>query len=107
MNYLIADETIKNLGNLEHGKVYNFEYKITNISDTTLNLIPWASCGCTTPTLDIYKLSPGATATLKAAFDTMGKSGLNDKMVGLWYNDGVFENKRFDLRFTANVSSAN
>lgn len=104
---LKADETLKNLGNLEYGKMYTFEYHITSTHDKPLNLIPWASCGCTTPTLSKGLINPGETVTLSAAFDTMGKAGLNDKLVGVFYTDGTFENKRFDLRFTAQVASAN
>lgn len=73
------------LGQIAGDKQIDFKFEVTNNSDMTLDLIPWASCGCTTPQVVPSRVAPGAVAELRATFNPQGKTGLQEKALGVNY----------------------
>lgn len=73
------------LGTIDGTKAIDFWFEITNNMDRELDFHPWASCGCTTPVVLPSKVQAGQKAKLKVSFNPTGKSGLQEKGVGVHY----------------------
>lgn len=73
------------LGKIDPNKAIDFWFEVTNHTDKTLDFQSWASCGCTVGTILPSKVEAGAKAKLKASFNPTGKTGLQEKMVGVHY----------------------
>lgn len=81
-------ETVNyDFGKVKEGEKVQYEFKFKNtgkspliISDAT------ATCGCTVPEIPKEPIKPGAEATIKVVFDTMGKGGIQDKVVTITSN---------------------
>lgn len=91
---------------MDLGKIDNkprkFWFEVRNNHHATLDLAAWASCGCTTPIVVPSRVEPGQTAQLRVEFDPTGKSGLQEKGVGVTY---VIEGhqKNTGATFVANI----
>jgi hypothetical protein len=102
---VMSFETINyDFGKVKEGEKVQYEFKFTNtgkspliISDAT------ATCGCTVPEPPKDPIKPGATAVIKVVFDTMGKSGLQDKVVTITSNGNPSIN---DVHLTGEVVPA-
>lgn len=73
------------LGVIPQDQIVDFAFEVTNNSDKEFEFLPWASCGCTLPTISPAKVGPGEKAELKASFNPQGKRGLQEKGVGVNY----------------------
>jgi len=73
-----------NLGRIDN-KPRKFWFEVKNNSNMTLDLATWASCGCTTPKVVPSRVEAGGIAKLHVEFDPTGKSGLQEKGVGVTY----------------------
>lgn len=73
------------LGKIDPIKAIDFWFEVTNHTDKTLDFQTWASCGCTTPQIIPSKVEAGQKAKLKAQFNPTGKTGLQEKMLGVHY----------------------
>jgi hypothetical protein len=61
---------------------------VTNVgSDTLIIREVEASCGCTTPEVDIYKILPGKKSRIKTTFNSRGRIGHNEKLLTIFSND--------------------
>lgn len=76
--------SIMNLGQIDN-KPRKFWFEVKNNTDKELDLSAWASCGCTTPQVIPSRVAPGAISKLKVEFDPTGKSGVQEKGVGITY----------------------
>lgn len=54
------------LGQIAGDKEVKFTFEVTNNSSQTLDLHPWATCGCTTPTIVPSRVEAGQRAELRA-----------------------------------------
>lgn len=90
------------MGTLVEGRTYTFDYAVTNTADHDITVVPWAACGCTTPVLPSNIIKAGETMIVKAEFDTLGKVGVNDKSLGLFYMIGP-TNHKLTMRFLCTV----
>lgn len=92
-----------NLGDITHGDSKIFDYEIFNDSDQTIIIQTSASCGCAKPLiLPSNALKPQAKATVQIHYDSMGKSGLQNKRI--WLDYSLHKNtERLTLSFVINV----
>lgn len=75
-------------GNIKPGEKANCDFVLTNTGKSTLFIRKTkASCGCTAVTLGEKTLEPGKTTTIRATFDSTGKSGRQIKSITVITND--------------------
>src|SRR5688572_29944964 len=87
---LTTNKELIDLGTINFGKVYNFEYEITNTlsKDMVIDKIRTSCSSCTSATLP-KKIKGNSTAALKVTF-TPGVTGNASKHVDVLYdNDQV------------------
>lgn len=77
-----------NFGNLKQGEKADCDFLLTNTGKSPLYIRKTkASCGCTAVTLGEKTVAPGQTITIRATFDSKGKSGRQYKTVTIITND--------------------
>lgn len=82
------DKTEINFGDIKPGDKANCDFQLTNTGKRTLIIRKTrASCGCTAVTLGQKEIAPGQTITIRATFDSKGKSGRQFKTVTVITND--------------------
>lgn len=96
---LYCSEPFKQVGPTKEGTPAIIEFQITNQDDKAYVLKPWSSCGCSTPILPKADIAPNETITIRVEFDTMGKVGISEKSVGVFYGG----QNRLTLKFKAEV----
>lgn len=75
-------------GNLKAGDKANCDYTLTNKGKSDLFIRKTrASCGCTAIALGESKIAPGQTTTIRATFDSAGKTGRQYKSITVITND--------------------
>lgn len=90
------------LGQIDGDKQRDFWFGVTNNTDHTIDFTAWASCGCTTPAIIPTRIEAGQSGKLIAAFNPIGKSGLQEKAVGVNYTvDG--KQKSVSATFIARI----
>lgn len=85
MTEVSISPTRMDLGTIDGTKPMEFWFEVTNNTPNVLDFTSWASCGCTTPLILPSRVEPQGKAKLKVSFDPTGKSGLQEKMVGVHY----------------------
>lgn len=98
------EQTTYDFGNVNEGKVVEFNYPFKNIGKTNLIIRKInTSCGCTsvTPTGTIIK--PGEDGAIKVSFATAGYSNRQTKTITVLTNDP--KNPTITLRLTGTVAS--
>lgn len=98
-------ETINyDFGKVKEGTKVQYEFKFKNTGKSPLIINDaTATCGCTVPEPPKEPIKPGAEAVIKVVFDTMGKSGLQDKVVTITSNGNPSIN---DVHLTGEVVPA-
>lgn len=77
-----------NFGEIKKGEKANCDFELTNTGKSDLMIRKTkASCGCTAVTLGDKTLSPGQSTTIRATFDSAGKSGRQYKTITVITND--------------------
>lgn len=77
-----------NFGNLKQGEKVDCDFQLTNTGKSPLYVRKTkASCGCTAVTMGNKTIAPGETTTIRATFDSKGKSGRQYKTVTIITND--------------------
>jgi hypothetical protein len=75
-------------GNLQIGKKADCDFVLKNTGKSNLIVRKTkASCGCTAVTLGETTIAPGASTTIRASFDSSGKSGRQQKSITVITND--------------------
>ncbi|MDR1757052.1 MAG: DUF1573 domain-containing protein [Culturomica sp.] len=81
-------ETTVNFGDLKQGEKANCDFVLTNNGKSDLIIRKTtASCGCTAVALGEKNIAPGMSTTIRATFDSTGKSGRQYKSVTVITND--------------------
>lgn len=83
---IIISPTMMDLGKISGDESKRFWFEVKNITDKDILCKPWASCGCTTPQLLPSIIPSGGYSKLNVEFDPSGKSGLQEKNVGISYD---------------------
>ena len=80
-------ETVHDFGTIQEGTIGTHQFRFTNTGNSPL-LISNAkgSCGCTVPEWPKEAIAPGASATLKATFNSNGKPNLQKKKITITTN---------------------
>lgn len=77
-----------NFGEIKKGEKTNCDFVLTNDGKSPLYVRKTkASCGCTAVTLGEKTIEPGKSTTIRATFDSSGKSGHQYKTVTIITND--------------------
>lgn len=77
-----------NFGEIRKGEKTNCDFTLTNTGKSPLYIRKTkASCGCTAVTLGNKTLEPGKSTTIRATFDSTGKSGHQYKTITIITND--------------------
>ena len=81
------DEAIFDFGEMQQGESVTHDFVLKNIGDANL-IISTAkgSCGCTVPEWPKEPIAKGEQATIKVTFNSVGKSGKQNKRVTLVTN---------------------
>lgn len=75
-------------GEIKQGEKVNCDFTLTNTGRSTLFIRKTkASCGCTAVTLGKKAIEPGKSTTIRATFDSSGKSGRQYKSITVITND--------------------
>lgn len=84
----VFDKTEINFGELRQGEKANCDFVLTNAGKSTLFIRKTKpSCGCTAVTLGDQKVEAGKSTTVRATFDSAGKTGRQIKSVTVITND--------------------
>lgn len=76
------DKEVHDFGMITQGERVNTEFSFTNSGETNLIISDArGSCGCTVPEWPKQPISPGGRGVLKVAFNSEGKSGLQEKTI--------------------------
>ena len=100
---LTVDSPAYSFGEILGGEVVSHAFVLTNSGDATVNVTNVkASCHCTSPSWTTATLSPGASLTLVATFNSWGFNGQEAKTVTVYYNSGG-QSAKLLLNLTATV----
>ena len=81
------EKEIYDFGVIQQGEKVRYEFKFKNTGKTPLIITnATATCGCTEPEYPTSPVKPGEEGTIKVAFDSSGKLGMQDKVVTLTSN---------------------
>lgn len=76
------DSTFLNLGKVNEGQKVEVNFRFKNTGDRSLIITSAsASCGCTVPNPPKEPIAPGNEGSIKAVFDSKGRTGINTKEV--------------------------
>ena len=81
------DKSSFDFGKIKTGDKVSYSFKFTNTGKLPLIITSAvASCGCTTPNWPKTPINPGKSDSIKVVFNSLGKRGLQDKMVTITAN---------------------
>jgi len=97
------ETTDHDFGKIREGTMAVYEFKFTNTGKLPLVLSDvHPSCGCTTPEWPREPIAPGATARIKAVFNSIGRPGNFEKYITVKSNTSTPE---ITLKFRGVVES--
>ncbi len=74
-------------GKIKQGDKTSYDFKFTNTGKSPLVISnATATCGCTTPEWPHTPIKPGDNGIIKVTFSSIGKSGLQDKLITVTAN---------------------
>ena len=80
-------------GKIKSGDKVTHDFKFTNTGRLPLIITDAvASCGCTRPEWPQTPINPGEKGSIKVTFNSMGKSGLQDKQITITANTNPAQN---------------
>lgn len=84
----VVDKPEISFGDLPRGEKADCDFQLTNAGKSPLIIRKThASCGCTAVTLGQNEIRPGQSTTIRATFDSKGKSGRQYKTITVITND--------------------
>jgi len=87
------DNDSHDFGKIQQGDKVNYKFSFTNTGKTPLIISSAvASCGCTTPDWPKGPIKPGEGGLINVTFNSMGKKGLQDKMITISANTNPPQN---------------
>lgn len=85
MDEVVIKPSIMDLGQINPTEQRDLWFELTNNTDQELDFKAWAACGCTVPSIVPSRVAAGASAKLKATFNPVGKTGMQEKTLGVTY----------------------
>ena len=87
------DNDSHDFGKIQQGDKVNYKFSFINTGKTPLIISSAvASCGCTTPDWPKGPIKPGEGGLINVTFNSMGKKGLQDKMITISANTNPPQN---------------
>ncbi|RZL16906.1 MAG: DUF1573 domain-containing protein [Pedobacter sp.] len=81
------DKDVFEFGEVNEGEQVEHEFKFENTGKTPLIITnATATCGCTIPEWPKEPIKPGDKGVIKVIFNSLGKPGLNDKVITITSN---------------------
>lgn len=81
------DKEVYNFGVITEGESVKYDYSFKNTGKTPLIITnAMATCGCTVPEYPTKPIKPGASGVIKVIFNSVGKIGLQDKIITIISN---------------------
>jgi len=81
------EQEVYDFGVITEGTSVKYEFSFKNTGKSPLIITnASATCGCTVPEYPTKPIKPGESGIVKVVFNSLGKSGLQDKMVTLVSN---------------------
>jgi len=81
------EQGMYNFGKIAQGDKVKHDFKFKNAGKTPLIITDaTATCGCTTPDFPKAPVKPGDSGVIKVVFNSMGKSGMQDKVITITSN---------------------
>ncbi len=85
---LVLPERNYNFGSVSQGTLVEHLFEINNLGEAPLRILKLHSdCGCTAISLDTDTIAAGASAKIKASFNTSGFDGPKVKTIRIYTND--------------------
>jgi hypothetical protein len=80
-------------GKLKQGDKVTYKFNFANVGKSPLIITnATATCGCTTPVWPTAPIKPGEGGQITVTFNSIGKSGLQDKMITITANTNPPQN---------------
>ncbi len=99
-----VDNKIFDFGSIKQGDLAKHTYYITNTGKSNLIIRKVkASCGCTAITPEKTVIAPGEKTSIKAEFNSRGKSGRQNKSITVITNDPLASNILLRIQGTVTV----
>ena len=87
------DKSSFDFGKIKTGDKVSYNFKFTNTGKSPLIITSAvASCGCTTPNWPKTPVAPGQSGQIAVVFNSLGKHGLQDKMITITANTNPAQN---------------
>ncbi len=81
------ENEIHNFGTVVEGEKVEYAFIFTNTGKTPLIIEGAnATCGCTVPEVPNEPIQPGAKGSIRVIFNSLGRPGLNDKVITITSN---------------------
>ncbi|UZR95414.1 DUF1573 domain-containing protein [Chondrinema litorale] len=103
-NIVLAEQTF-DFGDITQGDKVTHSFKVTNTGNTPLiisNVL--TTCGCTAPNYTSEPILPDQEGKIEIAFDSRGKSGIQNKIITIISNAVTPQTK---IKISANVLPKN
>ena len=82
MSQIQFADTVHDFGAIREGEQVVYDFRFTNTGTSPLLVVGTnTTCGCTASDYPREPIAPGQSASIKAKFDSKGKSGLQDKAI--------------------------
>ena len=99
------DSEVFNFGTMNEGESVTHEYTFKNTGKTDLIIRKTrASCGCTAVNVTKEPVPPGGSGTIKATFNSKGKSGKQNKIITVITNCPSPKQNKILLKITGTVN---
>ena len=87
------DKDTYDFGKIKSGDKVTYDFKFANSGKTPLIITDAvATCGCTKPEWPHTPIKPGENGIIHVTFNSVGKSGLQDKMITISANTNPAQN---------------
>ncbi len=105
---ITVDNKIFDFGTIQQGESTEHTFVISNVgkSDLIIRKVK-ASCGCTAVKPEKEVIAPGEKTSIKATFNSRGKSGRQNKSITVITNDPLASNVLLRIQGTVNTDSTN
>ena len=88
------DKDVHDFGKIKSGDKVTYDFKFTNTGKLPLIITDAiATCGCTKPEWPKTPVKPGESGNIHVTFSSIGKMGLQDKMITITANTNPAQNR--------------
>lgn len=101
---LTCSNPLQQFENVKSGTPVTMLFSVTNEGTQPVNMKAGVSCGCSLPILPQKTIAPNETIEMKVIFDSLGRSGRQEKNVWIDYaSNNALEHGRLKMSFIVSV----